>query len=154
MEKKAPFILHTVSTGSDRLTRGGQDYGGQVDRARHVNLCQVRSVFVIYDGGDGQEGGLLLLDLMERVRVGLLQRQVLGPFQLDWTEGLQTTVYDNVEYELGAYHVGGMVSNWIMPPVKRMDVEFITQGERFPLPHLHPMWEGEKEGENNIGKEK
>jgi hypothetical protein len=122
--------------------------------SRPLATCEVRSVFCVYDG-DVQEGGLWLLELMERVRLGLLRKPVLGAFQLDWGKGMETKVYDNVEYELGPYHVGGMVTNWVMPTVDRLDVQPIIHGERDY--HLPPMW-GERtvtiqKGDKEHGKQ-
>jgi hypothetical protein len=152
MEKKAPYILHNVAEGTDKFVNVNAGYGGREVVNRPLATCEVRSVFCVYDG-DVQEGGLWLLELMERLRLALLRKPVLGPFQLDWNQGMETKVYDNVEYELGPYHVGGMVTHWVMPTVDRMDVQPMIHGADRRLP---PMWGGgpKQKGESENGEQK
>lgn len=59
----------------------------------------------------------MLLNLMERLRIYLLQRVVIGgKYQLNLEAGLETLIYPN---ESAPYYVGEMVSTWDMPSVER-----------------------------------
>lgn len=105
-KKKAPYIIHQVITGKDSQQRG----------SRADSICTVRSIFCVYND-DEQEGGLMLLNLMERLRIYLLQRVVIGgKYQLNLEAGLETLIYPN---ESAPYYVGEMVSTWDMPSVER-----------------------------------
>lgn len=126
-EKKTPYILHTVAEGTDKYAERVDGLGGR-DNTRHLDgRAEVRSVFCVY-APDGQEGGLLLLTLMDRVRRDLLDYPTIGPFQLDLDAGLERTVYDSAEWELGPYHVGGLISRWIRRDPRRPEVSAILNG--------------------------
>lgn len=105
-KKKAPYILHQFINSSS-----GQQ-SGQNDKSNAV----IRSIFCVYSDNE-QEGGLMLLNLMERMRIGLLKSCVLGNrFVLDKTAGVETMAYPD---DTAPYYCGEMVSNWIMPSVER-----------------------------------
>ena len=108
---KAPYILHQVITGKDV-----QPTGQPVD-------CRttIRSIFVVYCE-DEQEGGLNLLNLMERLRIALLQQHVIGKkYELNLQEGVETLIYPD---DTAPYFMGEMVTVWNLPPVQR-EVSFI-----------------------------
>lgn len=105
-KKKAPYILHQVITGRDKQQPGKQAEANAL----------VRTVFCVYDA-DEQEGGLQLLNLMERLRIALLQQQVIGgQFQLDLAEGLETANYPD---DTAPYYLGEMISVWRLPGIQR-----------------------------------
>ena len=88
--KKAPYVLHQIITGMDQ-----QPQGQRVTSS----------------------GGLMLLNLMERIRVALLRQVVIGEqFTLDLEAGLEVLVYPD---DTAPYFVGEMISTWILPPVER-----------------------------------
>lgn len=105
--KKAPYILHQIVTGKD-----AQSSGEKAPDATAV----VRSVFCVYCKNE-QEGGLLLLNLMERFRIGLLEKVVIGKqFELDLEAGLETLIYPE---DTAPYYAGEMISTWKLPKVER-----------------------------------
>lgn len=112
--KKAPYILHQLLTFRD----------AQLEGERTEGYAVVRSIFCVYCG-DEQEGGLLLLQLMERLRVALLQASVLaGRFALDRTAGLEGLLYPEAS---APYYAGELVTNWKIPSMERK-VEMQWQG--------------------------
>ena len=59
----------------------------------------------------------MLLNLMERVRIGILKKIVIGnQFTLDKEAGLECLAYPD---DTAPYYCGEMVSTWIMPSVER-----------------------------------
>lgn len=103
-KSKAPYIIHQIVTGSDKQVDGDEQ-----------SSCTVRSVFAVY-AEDEQEGSLMLLNLMERLRISLLRELTLNrQFQLDRKAGLETLVYPD---DTAPYFIGEMSSTWIMPPVQ------------------------------------
>lgn len=105
--KKAPYILNQVITGEDRWMSGNEA----------SSATQIRSIFCTYCS-DEQEGSLLLLNLMERVRINLLKDIIVGgQFELDLTDAkLESLVYPD---DTAPYYLGEMISTWKMPAVKR-----------------------------------
>lgn len=105
-DKKAPYILHQITTGKD------VQEPGQLVECQRV----VRSIFCVYSA-DEQEGGLMLLNLMERVRISLLKDPIIGKqFVLDLDAGLEMFIYPD---DTAPYFIGEMASTWDMPKVKR-----------------------------------
>lgn len=105
-KKKAPYIIHQVITGKDEQKPG----------KRQTSSAEVRSIFCVYDP-DEEEGGLLLLNLMERVRIALLKQGVLDSrYQLDLEAGLETVSYPD---DTAPYYAGEMASRWRLPGIVR-----------------------------------
>lgn len=106
--RTAPCILHQIVTGKDFIN----------ERRQFCSVAVVRTGFCAY--GENGEGGGLLLNMMERLRVALLKEQRLarGQFMLDIENGLEALVYTNTD-ETKPYALGEMVSVWYIPPVKR-----------------------------------
>ncbi len=126
-EKKAPYVIHTVAEGKDRYTDRHDSYGGRDPTRHRVDTVEVRSVLCVY-ASDRQEGGLYLLELMERLRDDLKAHPTIGPFLLDLDAGIDWTVYDSDEWDLGPYHVGGMVTTWTKKAKDRPEVADILRG--------------------------
>jgi hypothetical protein len=105
-QKKAPYIIHQIITGKD-----SQLPGYNVD-----STAMIRSIFCVYNDNE-EEGGLMLLNLMERLRIRLLRQVIIGnQFQLDLTAGLETFIYPD---DTAPYYAGEMVSTWKLPAIKR-----------------------------------
>jgi hypothetical protein len=105
-QRLAPYILHQLITGEDKQTTGSQ----------MESRASVRSVFCVYSE-DEQEGGLMLLNLIERLRLRLLRDIIVGyQFELDLEAGLETFIYPD---DTAPYYAGEMTSTWILPAVKR-----------------------------------
>ena len=114
-QKKAPYIIHQVITGKDF----------QIPRNLPKSQTVVRSIFCVYCD-DESEGGLMLLNLMERLRIELLRVQVIGDIhQLDLQEGLEVLIYPD---DSAPYYIGEMISTWDLgPPVRREVGEYVGQ---------------------------
>lgn len=114
--EKAPYVLHQL------VTRKDVQPAGQLISAQVV----VRTVFCVYSE-DAQEGGMQLLNLMERLRIKLLERRVIGKqFRLDMGAGLDSLVYpDDGEHPTAPYFLGEMYSIWKIPSNERM----VTDGK-------------------------
>ena len=105
-KKKAPYIIHQIVTGTD--TQGNV--------RKTTNQTVVRSIFCVYCD-DEEEGGLMLLALMERLRIALLQQVVIGSqFALNTQAGLETMCYPD---DTAPYFSGEMVSTWRLPGIQR-----------------------------------
>ena len=104
--KKAPYIIHQLITGRDM-----QEEGQRVTSTVHV-----RSIFCVYSD-DEQEGGLMLLGLMERLRIKLLKQVVIGErYQLDLTQAAEALIYPD---DTAPYFAGEMVTTWKIPSIER-----------------------------------
>lgn len=106
-QKKAPYIIHQLITAKDSQPRGSLG----------ESVAKIRSIFCVYSE-DEQEGALLLLNLMERVRIALLKERVVGSqFELLLDdEGMEALIYPD---DTAPYFAGEMVSNWRLPAVER-----------------------------------
>ena len=105
-QKKAPYIIHQLITGKDIQPQGEDESASAV----------VRSIFCVYND-DEEEGSLMLVNLMERLRIHLLKQVVIGDqFQLDLVAGLESIIYPE---DTAPYYAGEMVSTWILPAIQR-----------------------------------
>ena len=103
--KEAPYVLHQILKSTDiRLP-------GELPATTIV----ARTVFCVYHE-DGQEGGMILLNLMERLRIALLRQHVLGKqFKLDLSAGVETLVYPDTgppPRGTAPYYLGEMITTW------------------------------------------
>ena len=106
--KKAPYILHQLLT-----TRNQQERGEDLESS-----AVVRSIFCVYCNNE-QEGGLHLLNMMERFRIPLLKNPLIGvggQFELNLQEGVESLVYPD---DTAPYFAGEIITTWRIPPVKR-----------------------------------
>lgn len=115
-KQKAPFITHESVTSKDILTQAPNGY--QFMQASAV----VRSCFCVYHPNE-QEGGLALLNLMERLRIALLETVVIGKqFTLDVKEGVESLVYPSNPNQTAnsPFYLGEMITTWRLPSVERI----------------------------------
>lgn len=104
--KKAPYILHQLITCKDQQTHG----------QRPKAVATVRSIFTVYNE-DEQEGGWMLLNLVERVRIASLKAVSIGRrFRIDLDAGLEFTVYPE---DTAPYYAGEMFTQWEIPSIER-----------------------------------
>ena len=104
--KAVPYIIHQIITGKDRQNEGEYE----------VSVATIRSIFCVFSA-DEQEGSLMLLNLMERLRIALLRKGgVGGIFELDLSEGIDYLIYPD---ETAPFFAGEMISSWYLPRVKR-----------------------------------
>jgi len=105
-QKKAPYIIHQAITSRDTQPAG----------ERVSSVATVRSIFCVYNDNE-EEGGLMLLGLMERLRIHLLRQVVIGVrYQLDLEAGMESLIYPD---DTAPYYAGEMSSTWILPAIKR-----------------------------------
>ena len=106
----APYVIHTIINSSTR------QYAGRMPET----LCNVRSIFCTYNP-DEQEGGLALLNMMERLRIALLRDPILGgQCELDREGGIEDLVYPD---DTAPFFLGEMMSVWALPSVRREVLE-------------------------------
>ena len=104
--KYAPYVLHTVINTSYRKQPGEPP----------EDLVNVRTLFCVYSA-DEQEGGLLLLNLMERIRIDLMRDPILEKqYKLEYSDGIEQLVYPD---DTAPFYLGEMMTTWKMPPVRR-----------------------------------
>ena len=105
-KKKEPYIIHQIITGKDVQKPGEQA----------ACTTEIRSIFCVYCP-DEEEGGMLLLNLMERLRIALLRQAVLDQrYQLDLEAGLEIILYPD---DSAPYYAGEMASRWRLPGIER-----------------------------------
>jgi hypothetical protein len=105
-EKTAPHIIHTIITGRD-----SQAVGEYAEAS-----ALVRTIFAVYHD-DEQEGSLMLLDIMERLRIAFLKQIVIDDrFMLNTQEGIDTLIYPDNTWP---YYLGEMMTAWRIPAVNR-----------------------------------
>lgn len=104
--KFAPYVLHTVINSAFKQGEGEEPEG----------LVNVRSIMCVYHP-DEQEGGLALLNLMERIRISLQKDPIIGnQFELNRKNGIEDLVYLD---DTAPYFLGEMLTTWAMPKVKQ-----------------------------------
>lgn len=70
----------------------------------------------------------MLLNLMERLRIALLRKVVIGrQFKLDLEAGLDTVVYDAAGRPTRPYYLGEMISVWKLPYAMEREVPYGKQ---------------------------
>ena len=111
-QREAPYILHQIINSKDVHPPG---------QIQPIGTAIIRSVFCVYHE-DGQEGGLLLLNLMERMRIGLQEAVVIGKqFKLDLEAGIETLVYPGNPNQtaVSPFYLGEMITTWHLPIIER-----------------------------------
>ncbi len=120
VSRRAPCILHQIVTSKDV-----QVPGERLPRSAAV----VRTAFCVYCE-DEDEGGLMLLGLMERLRIALLRKVVIGKqYKLDLEAGLETLIYDSTQRPTKPYYLGEMISVWKLPFTIEREVPYDKRGE-------------------------
>lgn len=113
--RKAPFITHEFVTGDDAATQ--RPAGGKALQS----ITVVRTCFCVYHQ-DEQAGRLALLNLMERMRIALLEEVVIGrQFKLDLEAGIKRLVYppNPNQTAVSPFYLGEMITTWHLPIVER-----------------------------------
>lgn len=144
--QKAPFITHEVVTSKDKVESNQRGLRIQTSQA------VVRTCFCVYQENE-QEGGLALLNLMEQLRISLLEQEKIGAqFMLDMDAGVEMLVYPVNPGQTAAspFYLGEMITTWRMPPVKRLDVARVTHG----MPPFDPQAQYREETIQRKGNER
>jgi len=148
VKRKAPCILHQIVTRKD-IQHPGEPFPD--------TAAVVRSAFCVYNE-DEEEGGLMLLGLMERLRIALLKKVVLNKqFKLDLQAGLESLVYDSTGSKpTHPYYLGEMVSVWRFFHTIEREVNYGKKGyrnirESGPGPGCDRLGPGAAHGQYGIG---
>lgn len=105
-KKLVPYIIIQFVNGVDEEKEGEQAEGSVF----------IRMIFAVYND-DEQEGALDLLNVMDRVRIALLENIKVGDcFKLDAKKGLESIVYPD---DTAPYFAGELVGTFEMPPIHR-----------------------------------
>lgn len=103
---QVPYVIHQVITSKHQQQSEGQS----------TSTVAVRSIFTVYNDNE-EEGALSLLNLMERMRIALLKKCVIGnQFALDLSVGIETLIYPD---DTHPYYAGEMLTNWSLPRIER-----------------------------------
>lgn len=106
--KSVPYVVHSVLTGADQQTSGNIEQ----------SIAVVRSVFLVYNPNE-QQGALELLEMMERLRIKLLEERVIGrQFALNLEEKIESLIYPDIS-KTAPFYTGEMSTVWNMPIIKR-----------------------------------
>lgn len=101
---RIPYVLLQLLTGDDT-----QEPGQEADSS-----CKLRVVCATYSA-DASKGSIDLLNLITRIRIGLLKQGVIGDvFTL--RKPLEWACYPD---DTGCYYLGEMITNWGLPTVTR-----------------------------------
>ena len=107
-------LCATWPSRPDRERKTGKD--SQQPAQKEESAAVVRSIFCVYNE-DEQEGALMLLNLMERLRIELLKKGVVGnQFALNMEMGIEYLIYPD---DTAPFYAGEMISNWLLPSVER-----------------------------------
>lgn len=105
-KKVAPYILIQAENGIYK-----QPGGKQASASANVFFT-----FCVYDA-DEQEGAMMLLNVMDAVRIGLLRRVTIGDqFALDTDTGLEFLIFRE---DTAPYYGGVITATFKMPPIER-----------------------------------
>ncbi|MGN0444244.1 MAG: hypothetical protein ACI4F5_06500 [Acutalibacteraceae bacterium] len=108
-EKFAPYILIQLVNGINQQPQGR-------DSENSENSFFVRFVFVVYNENE-EEGSAMLLNLMDRVRIKLLEQVVVGNrIILDTDKGLEYIIYPD---DTAPYYAGEIVGTFYGSPIER-----------------------------------
>lgn len=106
VKKYAPYILIQPENGIYK-----QAPGKNAEASVGVYLT-----FCVYDD-DEQEGALMLLNVMDAVRIRLLQKVVIGKcFRLDLDAGLEFLIYRE---DTRSFYGGTIFCTFQLPPIQR-----------------------------------
>ena len=104
--KKAPYIIVQAVEGDDF----------QKNSDVPLATCIVRLIFCVYCENE-EEGAMMLLNVMERVRQALLETWVVGDcFRLDGEEGIGSIIYPD---DTAPFYAGEMIMKFFIPPIRR-----------------------------------
>ena len=104
-KKLVPYIIVQLVTGVDVMKTGRWE----------DSQATVRFIFAVYDE-NGETGSLALMNVMDRVRLGLMREPITGAFKLDTDRGLESLVYID---DTAPYYAGEMIGTFFCPPIKR-----------------------------------
>lgn len=105
-KKVVPYVLLQLASGADR----------QQDGLYAESSAVVRIICTAYCA-DEQDGSVMLLNMMDRIRLSLLKKPVVGDcFRLDLADGLETAIYID---DTAPYYAGEMIGTFQLPPVNR-----------------------------------
>lgn len=107
-KKLAPYVILQFVNGIDVQKTGRWE----------DSTANVRIICVVYDDNE-EEGAAMLLNLMDALRLDLLQNPIVGnAFKLDTEAGLESLVYID---DTAPFYGGEMFGTFYCPPIRRGD---------------------------------
>lgn len=130
-----PYLIIQFLSGTDTQTSEDKDY-------KQYATASVRVLIATWNP-DGQQGGLQVVDLIERIRTVLL-RGVMLMDNYTLQEPLDYEVYTD---ETGNYFLGEIDMVWTMPTIRRdsLSVEAATESGTLEKSGMIPERKGTKE---------
>lgn len=123
LERAIRVYTHMTPTPSDnteyvpyillQFVKGSDDEDGETKRPE--STVTVRGYIALYDR-DAQEGQLALLNILEKLRLDLLSRGVIGG-KYELLKPFEYRFYDDIVLP---YHEAEFSMNWRIQPVKRI----------------------------------
>lgn len=105
-DKIVPYIIIQFITGKD----------AQLHTKQPDSTALIRFIFTVYHKNE-EAGAIALMNLIDTVRIGLLEDVVIGKcFELDTDAGLETLIYTD---DTAPYYAGEMVGTFKLPPIHR-----------------------------------
>lgn len=106
--KYAPYVLHKKVTGTDTIGY----------KRKNRSLVTIRSIFCVYNE-DAEEGSLMLLNLMERMRIAFMKHPLIDHryrlYTGDDDGQIESVVYQE---DIQPYYAGEIVTVWEIPSVQ------------------------------------
>lgn len=105
-KKYAPYIIIQVATGKD----------GQPTGKRSQSAVNMRLIFCTYCENE-EEGALMLVNVMDAVRIKLLEEVVIAKkYKVDTDAGIEYVIYPE---DTAPYYAGEMDFSVMLPPIER-----------------------------------
>lgn len=105
-KKFAPYIIIQVATGKDNQPTGN----------RSQSVVNIRLIFCTYCESE-EEGALMLLNVMDAVRLKLLENVVIAKkYKVDTDAGIDYLFYPE---DTAPYYAGEMDFSVMLPPIER-----------------------------------
>ena len=106
VKKYVPYVLIQFVTGQDK----------QEENYRSEQRAQIRFICTTYSK-DEEEGSMMLLNLMDRIRIKLLEEVVVADtYKLDTDEGIDSAYYTD---DTAPYYIGEMSCTFMLPAIRR-----------------------------------
>lgn len=119
-KKKVPYILNQIIMGRDVQESGNRSEANAV----------MRTICCVYNENE-EEGALMLLNLMERLRIALLETRIIGKqFEVDLQAGIESLIYPE---DTAPYYSGEMMTTWQIPEIERKDSLTWQKMKQFPM---------------------
>lgn len=96
-----PYIIVRITDGS---------YDGDSEK------CKIVLIVGIYDERQDRQGNKIVLNVIQRIRMHLLSKRVIGNNRFAIAPPCDWTVYE--DEDLHPYYVGAVETNWMLPAIQ------------------------------------